>query len=388
MSEFDQYKKLVQRLGQQGVGKSDLDQIRELIEVGVQGDQEKRHLERELEKFKLMADWSPCTISWIKDDYTYAGVNKTLCELYGVDAQEFIGKKVGFNSDYNYFLEFSKSLFTSEEESLSAEFVATIEKSEKKFYLVGTKFKGQKEAIIIGLDITELSSLKDSVALMKRLSSLGEMVAGIVHEVNNPLTVVQNKAKIATRYIQKGKIDEALSSLETISKTCVRMGKIIEGVKSFAREAEADPHTKVMINETLIEARDLLLSKFLANDVKVLLPTEIGPSIVGNQTQLYQVFINLMTNAIDAIAESDDKWIEVETRALDDKRVEILFRDSGSGISQDLRDKVFQSFFTTKESGKGTGLGLSLSKKIVEKHGGTLEVQDEKNTCFRLILAA
>jgi signal transduction histidine kinase len=383
MSKFKLDQDLLDHLRAKGVCKDSIESIENLC---IENSRLKNKVE--LDKFKMMADWSPCTISWIKDDLTYAGVNKTLSDLYEIDSSEFIGKKIGFNSNYAYFLEFSKELFSSQKEHLSTEISAVIDGVDKKFYLVGTKFKEAKEAIIIGLDVTELSSLKESVALMERLSSLGEMVAGIVHEVNNPLTVIQNKAKVIKRHIESGELEKAIDGTQRIFDTCIRMGKIIEGVKSFVRQADNDPHTEVNIHEVLGEAQGLLHSKFLASGVQVKLPTGEIPMIHGNQTQLYQVFINLMTNAIDAIDGCEEKWIEIETESLTDSKIAILFRDSGAGISEEIKSKIFQSFYTTKGSGKGTGLGLSLCQKIVERHGGSIEIVDDSNTCFRITLAA
>ncbi|MCR9206434.1 MAG: hypothetical protein NXH75_17765, partial [Halobacteriovoraceae bacterium] len=143
---------------------------------------ERDHYKSELEKFQLMVDWTPCTISWIKKDLTYVGVNKTLCDLCEVDRTDFIGQQVGSHTRQEYFKEFSEELFKTNSESHSTNLTASIDGESKKFYLVGTKFNNQEEAVIIGLDITELAKLQQTVGLMERLSSLGEMVAGIVHE--------------------------------------------------------------------------------------------------------------------------------------------------------------------------------------------------------------
>ena len=96
-----------------------------------------------------------------------------------------------------------------------------------------------------------------------------------------------------------------------------------------------------------------------------------------------------MTNAIDALSECEEKWIEVETTAVGDNgsSIEVIFRDAGTGLTEEVKKNMFNSFYTTKGSGKGTGLGLSLCQKIAERHGGSIEVKDEEHTCFRIILA-
>ncbi|MEK6579858.1 MAG: HAMP domain-containing sensor histidine kinase, partial [Bdellovibrionota bacterium] len=109
-------------------------------------------------------------------------------------------------------------------------------------------------------------------------------------------------------------------------------------------------------------------------------------AIQGRQTQLSQVLLNLFNNAYDAVQTLTDKWIKIKV-ADTDQWVEIWVTDSGPGISSEVVSKMFQPFFTTKGVGKGTGLGLSISKKIIETHGGTLNVEMESpNTCFRITL--
>lgn len=349
------------------------------------------YLDHELEKFRQMVDWTPCTISWIRDDLTYIGVNQTLSDLCEVKVEDFIGKKVGSHTQQEYFKDFATALFKSNESAQETNLSTKIEGEDKDFFLVGRKFNEEKEAVIIGLDITELARLQKSMGLMERLSALGEMVAGIVHEINNPLTVIKNQAMMIEKY--QGKYDgeeqqeKVAKSTESIQRTAEKMTKIIEGVKSFVRQGQHDPATEAFVNETLIESAMLLESKFKEAKVELSLPEGDGPTITGNQTQLFQVFVNLMTNSIDAIVELKERWLKVELEEYScDKRgpmIRLLFQDSGPGISKELEEKIFQSFFTTKEKGKGTGLGLSLCKRILQAHGGDLWIDhDRANTCF------
>jgi len=348
-------------------------------------EEEKEYLERELKKFKLMVDWTPCTVSWIKADLTYAGVNKTLCDLCEMSAEEFIGQKVGHHTRHKYFRDFSEELFLKDEASHETNLTTIIEGEEKKFFLIGTKFNENKEAVIIGLDVTELSRLQQTVGLMERLSSLGEMVAGIVHEINNPLTLVKNKALMIQKYHEKNQTERVLQAAESINVTCEKMAKIIEGVKTFVRQGHHDPYTEAYVNETMIEAALLIESKIKSAKVKLILPEGPGSVVMANQTQLYQVFINLMTNSIDAIADLEERWIKISTHSNGEngERLHIYFEDSGNGIPEKIRESIFQSFYTTKDKGKGTGLGLSLCRKILLAHGGDLHIDSNRaNTCF------
>lgn len=344
---------------------------------------ERDYYKNELEKFQLMVDWTPCTISWIKKDLTYVGVNKTLCDLCEMDRSEFIGKQVGSHTRQAYFKEFSEALFNSSEASHSTNLTTQIEGEEKKFYLVGTKFNKQEEAVIIGLDITELARLQQTVGLMERLSSLGEMVAGIVHEINNPLTVVSNKAAMIKKYVDKNQTERVVESAKKIEETCLKITKIIEGVKTFVRQGHHDPHTDAYLHEVMTEAALLVETKIKDAEVTVSLPEGTGPVVVANHTQLYQVFVNLITNSVDAIRDLDERWIKMESKVIEGQKFQVTFVDSGSGIPEKIRKNIFESFYTTKGKGKGTGLGLSLCRKIVEAHGGTLTIDPSaKNTTF------
>lgn len=380
MSNDKKFEELFQLLEEQGAQASTLAKLREHTSHILS---ESESFKRELAKFQLMVDWTPCTISWIKEDLTYRGVNKTLCDLCELEKEDFIGKPVGTHTKQIYFKKFSEDLFQSEDESHSIDLSTTIDGEEKKFYLVGTKFNNDQEAVIIGLDITELSKLQQTVGLMERLSSLGEMVAGIVHEINNPLTVIKNKAAMIKKYEEKGQAERVIEASEKIEETCGRMGKIIEGVKSFVRQGQMDPHTDAFINDTLREAALLLESKLKDADVELILPSGSGGLIEANQTQIYQVFVNLLTNSIDAIRDLKDRWIKVESFEESSGMLKLIFLDSGPGIPEETAKHIFDSFYTTKGKGKGTGLGLSLCRKIIEGHGGDISIDfSQKNTTF------
>jgi signal transduction histidine kinase len=385
MTDINKWNELLTQLENSCSDSAVLDQFKSLRDESLAKE---TFLATELGRFRLMVDMTPCTISWIKKDLTYAGVNKMLCELCEMEESDFVGQTVGHHTNQEYIREFSRELFSSQFESLNTNLDTIIDGDEKKFYIVGTKFNNNEEAVIIGLDITDFSNLQKTVGLMERLSALGEMVAGIVHEINNPLTVVMNRAKMIEKYHEKNEPEKIIDAAQSIQKTGVKMAKIIEGVKSFVRQGQHDPHTEAYVHETLQEAVLLVESKIKAADVKVSLPQGVGPVVNGNQTQLYQVFVNLITNSIDAIAELPERWIDIKTEEKNGV-ISIFFTDSGPGIAADQVEKIFQSFYTTKEKGKGTGVGLSLCKKILAAHEGDLTIDHSKdNTCFIVTLPA
>ncbi|GEM_PF-1938515 len=345
---------------------------------------------KEMERFQIMFDWSPCTLSWIDHNLNYLGVNKALCDIFKLPAEDFIGKEVGSHSKQAFFREFSKELFNIKEDTHSLELTVNIKGQDRSFYLLGTKFKQGNEAIIIGLDVTELVHMEKSMALMERLSSLGEMVAGIVHEINNPLTVIKNRAHRIPKLLKLGDIERAQSDAESINATCTKIEKIIHGVKTFVRHGQDDPRTIGDLRDSLDQAVLMLESKLKNSFIKVTLPKESIPNVLGNHTQFYQVFVNLLSNSIDALNDGagrsgesiSARWIHVEYEERDEEHC-LRFIDSGFGIPKEKQNQIFDSFYTSKLPGMGTGLGLSLCKKILDLHGGNIAVDNEhKNTCF------
>jgi signal transduction histidine kinase len=339
-------------------------------------------LDNELEKFNIILDMTPCTISWIKNDLTYMGVNQTLADICQMSKSEFIGREVGFHTHHKYFYDFSKLLFQSEKGVLKDEISTIIDEEEKNFWIVGTKFNKNLEGIIIGIDITELKVLRDTVSFMEKLSALGEMVAGIVHEINNPLTIIKSRAQMIHKKIEQNNTDKVIEQIEQIENTCDKISKIVKGVKAFVRRGDTDPFEKTNINEVIEDALTICEGKIKTQSVQIEYFGAKEIEAFVNPTQIFQIIVNLITNSIDAIEGLDNKWVQVH---LEDKQDNIHIRvvDSGPGVAPELKKKIFQSFFTTKAAGKGTGLGLSLCHKILNEHNGNILIDDQsENTTF------
>jgi signal transduction histidine kinase len=158
-------------------------------------------------------------------------------------------------------------------------------------------------------------------------------------------------------------------------------------MRSFARSGEQDPFQPTCLKDIFEDVMQLCEKTFSQRDIKLKAP-HLDPSLVieCRESQISQVLLNLLNNASDAINKGSDKWIQIEVTPRD-KEIEISITDSGTEISPEVRKRLFQPFFTTKEVGKGTGLGLSISKKIVESHRGTLKLDlDSSKTRFVVTL--
>lgn len=224
-----------------------------------------------------------------------------------------------------------------------------------------------------------------------KMSTLGEMAAGIAHEINNPLTIIEGKAsQIKKAIITMPSPDERLMpAIEKISKMTDRISTIIRGLRNFARDGERDPLENKKVNSIIEETLDLCETRLKNHNVQIIYsPNEADYIISCRPTQISQVLLNLIHNANDAMNELEEKWIKISVNQVGPDVV-ISVEDAGLGISKEMEEKIFNPFFTTKEAGKGTGLGLSISRGIIEEHDGKIYVDHKnKNTMFRIHLPA
>jgi len=225
----------------------------------------------------------------------------------------------------------------------------------------------------------------------EKWAAMGEMSAGIAHEINNPLSIVLAAASKIERALKSGEdinIEKLLNSTKMIKKAGKRIDKIMHGLKTYSREGSADEFVLQDMESLLQDSIEMCQSVLSDNNIELILPTfKESLRVYCRPGQIVQVLVNLINNSKDAILANDIKWIKVEVEDLD-HQVEISVIDSGFGIPEHIQGKIIQPFFTTKDVGKGTGLGLSLSKTILLEHGGDLGVDSKHdNTCFKFQLS-
>ena len=206
-----------------------------------------------------------------------------------------------------------------------------------------------------------------------KLAAIGELAAGVAHELNNPLTVILGHAQLLHT-----KVDAELGQkLQKIAVEALRASKITRGLLDFSRRREPK-HEPVSVNALVPRALELIQSKLRGQDIRVEANLSADtPDILGDADQLTQVLINLMGNAIDAMARSGT--LTVRTTVVDDG-LELAVSDTGSGMDAEQANRIFEPFYTTKAEGKGTGLGLSVTLGILKSHGGSIAVDSTKGS--------
>ncbi len=250
---------------------------------------------------------------------------------------------------------------------------------------------GTVEAVIaIGRDLTEVRRLEEQVIQAEKLATLGQLAAGVVHELNNPLTSIS----VYTEYLLK-KAEQASDSepgdvekLRRVLGSADRILRFTRDLVTYARPSTEEPET-VRVGEVLDQA--LVFCEHIIRESRVSVRTSFAPdlpTIYAVRGQLHQVFINLVTNACHAV-DGDAGELEVAARhdATSDVVV-VRVKDNGCGIPPDHVEHVFEPFFSTKGEGKGTGLGLSIVRNIVQQHGGRIRVASEagRGTTFEVSL--
>ncbi len=217
-----------------------------------------------------------------------------------------------------------------------------------------------------------------------KLASLGTMGAGLAHELNNPLSVIQGFVEETIYELKSEKPDtqEVNKMMQEVLQAVQRIQKITSHMLEFSRDQKTTNFLQMSVNKPVMDSLIFIDKQLKNRNIQVILnlQQDIYP-IHGNSTKLESVFLNLLSNARDAFENSKNstKNIVVTTKNISDTSIQITISDNAGGIPDDIKDKIFDPFFTTKEVGKGTGLGLYLVYSIIEEHKGTVDVNSQLN---------
>ncbi len=248
------------------------------------------------------------------------------------------------------------------------------------------------KSVVVMRDITEKKHLQAEAIRVGHLASLGELAAGVAHEINNPITGIISIAEILTDKFHKLGGDKTIP--ERIITEGERIGNIVKNLLSFARDKK-EGSSPANVKDILNLALELVEKQITKDgiDLSVNIPSDI-PQINARSQEIQQVFLNIISNAHYALQKKYPKLHENKILEINGEKVKIgkknyvrlTFYDKGLGISKDFIDRVANPFFSTKPQGEGTGLGLSISHGIIKNHGGNLWFESQKGDYTKAIV--
>ncbi|MCF8089470.1 MAG: PAS domain S-box protein, partial [Desulfotignum sp.] len=350
------------------------------------------------EKYRSLFNENPNPI-FIIDSQTFEilDVNHRVRENYGYSKSELLGTsflEIGEKTDETIkqgmqgLPHGSSMLFTKKRHW---------RKSGQAFFvnikMVKVMFSQRVVLIASTTDMTESVEKETQLIQAGKLATLGTMAAGMAHEINQPLNVIQICADLIQKMVNKGVTisdEDLLNMSKDIIENVARAAGVIKHVRDFARQSERDLK-KLDINDPIRDVFKVLGHQLTVHSIEVVLELEDHlPEIRAEHNRLEQVFINLVTNAIDAMDEKSaraegpvEKTLTIKTFA-ENSHVVATVSDTGTGMNEEVKNKLFEPFFTTKETGKGTGLGTSISFGIIKDYNGTIrvETQEGNGSCF------
>ncbi|MBL7669240.1 MAG: GHKL domain-containing protein [Bdellovibrionaceae bacterium] len=355
---------------------------------------------KEIERF---IDLLPANVSWLDHDLKYLRVNQKTADFFGRSKSDFVGQTFGFTkfkereSHRALLLKFLES--KDQTQNFVVPFLNQAQQVRRhqvwleKFEVTDSH---QPELVILTLDVED--HLRAEEALLEqrgqdvhsaRLASLGEMASGIAHEIRNPLAIISGANVLIRNELKKGpemRLERLFEKSEQIAKTVARILRIMEGMRKLSRGDQAGNDEwfslTTLVEETISFCEEKLRTARV--DIKIVLAQD-NLEIYGNQAQLSQVLVNLISNARDVIEDLEDRRIRIRAEVSSHGDLLIHVGDSGAGVLDP--QKLFTPFFTTKGAGQGTGLGLSISRKIVEAHEGHLTYQRVNGmTVFEILI--
>jgi two-component system NtrC family sensor kinase len=243
------------------------------------------------------------------------------------------------------------------------------------------------QAILLEQDVTEKRRLESIIAQSEKLAAVGQLAAGVAHEINNPLTAIIANAQLLQRELPPD--PEIQESLDLIVRAGARATQVVRNLLDFARKEQYNL-APTDINETMQRALALVQHELIARSILLdFQPGKNLPRILASNDHLQGVWLNLLLNAVDAIGsvESNQGKLTVTTRRISNE-VRVSVADTGKGIPLERLNRIFEPFYTTKAPGRGTGLGLSVCHRVIKQHGGHILVNSTigKGTEFTVVL--
>lgn len=341
--------------------------------------------------FESAFKYAPIGMALVALDGKFLKVNQSLCDLTGRSEDELLMmdfQSITHPDDQHLGKDAMKKLISGEIQSLKME-KRYLEKSGKVIWAIlsTTMIRDTQNAplFLISqiLDFSEIKNAQHSLVYNSKMIALGEMAAGIAHEINNPLAIIHLNAVAIDQTLNESEPDGTMMRvfLKKINDTVSRINDVVTSLRKISRRSDEIHFEKCQLDQIVQDALALCLEKFRISGVKLNKSIQ-NVQIECRPVEVSQVLINLLNNAYYAVSCSDKKEIDLVTTQVGDK-VRIVISDSGPDIPKDIRAKIMEPFFTTKPLGEGTGLGLSISRNIIDSHKGMIFLDEKaKKTTF------
>ena len=342
--------------------------LEEMVEIRT------RNLSESEKKFRNFFENSKDIIYFCDHKGSITNINSSGIKLLGFDAPY---QQINFHDLFAdskdleaYLLNLNKNGFISD---LEIECKAN-EEGTKRILLTANAIYDDRGNFIgcegIGKDMTRLRTMTEQLINQEKMASVGQMAAGVAHEINTPLGIILGYTQLMMDDFDVE--SESYTSLLVMERQTKACRKIVADLLKFSRQADS---AKAFINLNNIIGEVLAVTEHTLNINQVKIQRHFGddlPQIIGDPEKLHQVFINLFNNAQHAM--EDGGFIIVTTKKVGEE-IQITVQDNGTGIPDEIKNKIFDPFFTTKDVGKGTGLGLSVTYGIIRDHGGRISVE-------------
>jgi len=353
------------------------------------------------EKYQTLFNSDPHPIFILeREHYTILDINRRARDIYGYSREELVGSSFLDLCDQDDEELLQGLAHMSDSQSLLLTKKRHYRKGGRPFYVninISPARYGDSDVVIAATtDISESVEKETQLIQASKLTTIGQLAAGMAHEINQPLNVIQVCSDLLDKMVQRG-LSLSKVEIETLAqdirRNVQRASRVIQHVRDFARQSEVG-RQKVNINAPIRDVFKVLSHQLTVHEVDLTLDLcEQLPWILADHNRLEQVFINLVTNAMDAMDEKQDhpEWSEAEKRLtirsfVEGDQVVVTVADTGIGMSEEVRGKLFDPFFTTKKVGKGTGLGVSISYGIIKDYDGSIDIdtREGEGTTFEL----
>ncbi len=327
----------------------------------------------------------------IDDSWRLVSVNQTKCQELQAPAEDLVGRvcyRVLFGRDEQcdhcpVDITLQERQAQSWSVSLSEQDILEQEWDVNAYPIPGSH-AGSARAVVVWQDRTEERRLESSLLQAGKLAAIGQLAAGVAHEINNPLTAINANAQMLQMAISPQ--EDIYESVDLILRAGERAAKVVRGLLDFARQSQYS-FESLDVNHSIQQSLQLVSYQFASADIKVL--TNLAPDLPNANASLehlQSVWLNLLINARDALQNvRGERRVEVISKFVaSSEEILVAVRDTGQGMTTAELDHIFEPFFTTKEPGQGTGLGLATCHRIIEQHGGSIDVLSSpgKGTTF------